>query len=71
MLLRRSVQLAWYQRWLCILSVSAQMALAETLLAPLSPHVSEFDSPEPFLGDVLVDYARCEPPTFSRLPLRG
>ena len=70
-LLRRSAALAWHRRWLSHLSVAAQLALAETLLAPLSPHLSEFDAAEPFLGDILVDHARGEPPVFSRLPLRG
>ena len=70
-LLQRSVALAWHQRWLSFLSVATQTALAETLIAPLSPHLSEYDTPVPFLGDVLVDYARIDPPVFSRLPLRG
>ena len=49
-LLRRSAALAWHRRWLSHLSVAAQLALAETLVAPLSPHLSAFDAVEPFLG---------------------
>ena len=70
-LLRGSAALAWHQRWLTFLPVAAQMALAETLLAPLSPHLSELDAAEPCLGQILADHARAEPPGFSRLPLRG
>ena len=70
-LLKRSVALAWHQRWLSFLSVAVQTAFAETLLLPLGSHLSDYYTLEPFLGDVLVEYARIEPPVFSRLPLRG
>ena len=67
-LLRRSAQVAWYQRWIRILSVAAQTALVETLLRPSSPHLSEQDGTPPDLSDVLcVDR---EAPSFSRLPPR-
>ena len=64
-LLRRPAALAWHRRWIPHLSVAAQLALAETLLAPLSPHPSELNAAEPFLGDILVDHARGDPPPRS------
>ena len=38
-LLRRSAQLAWYQRWIRMLSVASQTSLAEALTRPVSPHL--------------------------------
>ena len=56
--------------WLGMLSVAAQTALAETLLAPTSPHLTEIDGEVPYLGDVLTTLPEMDPPGFSRLPLR-
>ena len=67
-LLRRSAQLAWYQRWIRMLSVAAQNALAETLLRPASPHLTELDGDTPDLSEVLCVDREC--PAFSRLPPR-
>ena len=53
-----------------MLSVAAQTALADTLRAPLSPHVTETDGDTPFLGEVLVQSPEQDAPDFSRLPLR-
>ena len=69
-LLRLTAALAWHRRWMCMLSVAAQTALAETLLAPCSPHLSERDGEVPDLGDVLAGGRDIEGPSFSRLPLR-
>ena len=69
-LLRRSATLAWHRRWMGLLSVAAQTALAESLLAPTSPHLTEIDADPPALGDLLVDHRDAEPPEISRLPLR-
>ena len=68
LLLRRSAKLAWYQRWIRMLSVAAQTALAETLTSPSSPHLTELDGDPPDLSDVLCLDREC--PTFSRLPPR-
>ena len=69
-LLQRSAQLAWHRRWLGLLSVAAQTALAETLLRPGSPHLQERDAAEPQLGDLFAEVLAA-PPAASRLPLRG
>ena len=69
-LLRGTTLLAWHRRWLSMLSVAAQTALAETLLAPTSPHLTELDGAMPHLGDVLTMLPELDPPEFSRLPLR-
>ena len=61
-------QLAWYQRWIRMLSVAAQNALAETLLRPASPHLTELDGDTPDLSEVLCVDREC--PAFSRLPPR-
>ena len=70
-LLRRSASLAWLRRWGCLLSVAAQTALAETLLAPGSPHLTEVDGEAPPLGDLLAlgcAQGGPEPRAPSRLP---
>ncbi len=36
------------------MSVEAQTAVAETLLAPGSPHLTELDGTEPSVGELLV-----------------
>jgi len=59
-LLRRSATVAWGRRWLSLLSVAAQTAVAETLQSPGSPHLSELDGAEPPLGDLLA--LGCEQP---------
>ena len=69
-LLRLTAALAWHRRWMCMLSVAAQTALAGALLAPCSPHLSEMDGEVPDLGDVLAGGRDIEGPSFSRLPLR-
>ena len=53
-----------------MLSVAEQTALAETLIAPMSAHLSDMDGDQPPLGDVLAADRDIEPPSFSRLPLR-
>ena len=68
LLLRRSAKLAWYQRWIRMLSVAAQSALAETLKSPSSLHITELDRDSPDLSDVLCLDREC--PTLSRLPPR-
>ena len=40
-LLRRSAALAWHRRWMGLLSVAAQTALAESILHPGSPQLTE------------------------------
>ncbi len=67
-LLRRSAQLAWYQRWIRTLSVAAQNAIAVTLLGPASPHVTELDGDTADSSEVLCVNREC--PAFSRLPPR-
>ena len=71
LLLQRSALLAWQRRWMNLVSVAAQTALAETLVTPGSSHLTEIDGYSPDLADVL-HAARTElQPTASRLPLRG
>jgi len=67
-LLRRSAQLAWYQRWIRMLSVASQTALAEALTRPVSPHYTEMDGDTPDLSDILC--MDREGPSISRLPPR-
>ncbi len=56
-LLRRSAALAWHRRWMILLSVAAQTALAETLLAPASPHLTELvGDPPPSLGNAASSF---------------
>ena len=69
-LLRRSASLAWHRRWSTMLSVAAQRALAEPLLAPGSPHLSEVVVAEPPLGELLAGPIAADPAGPSRLPLR-
>ena len=69
-LLRRSACLAWHRRWLSLLSVAAQKAIAETLLRPGCPHLEERDALEPALGELLPSERLAESPEVSRLPLR-
>lgn len=66
--LRRSARLAWCRRWIRMLSVAAQNALAETLTKPSSPHLTELDGDTPELSDVLCADRECL--SFSRLPPR-
>ena len=66
-LLRRSAALAWHRRWVCLLSVAAQTALAESLLGP-SLTCSEWEVDMPPLGDLLAEYRDVDPPSCSRLP---
>ena len=66
--LRLSVRTAWQNRWLNILSVAAQTAVSETLLAPGSPHLTEIDGDEPPVGELLA--LDVEAPVFSRMPMR-
>ena len=42
-LLRQSIRMAWHRRWLGLLSVAAQTALADSLLKPEGPHRWEID----------------------------
>ena len=70
-LLRRAAALGWHRRWTCLLSVTAQRALAQTLLEPGatvplgSPGVNE-----PNLGEVLQETGSAPGARASRLPLR-
>ena len=66
-LLRSSAALAWHRRWLSLLSVAAQVALAETLVAPGCPHLTELGAEPPPLGDLLAEQRGLEPPPASRL----
>ena len=68
-LLRRSATQAWHRRWSCILSVAAQTAVAETMMAPGSSHLAEVELGEPALGDLLSGWSGRDPPVPSRLPL--
>ncbi len=51
-----------------MLSVAAQNALAETLLMPQSPHLTELDGDTPDLSEAWCIDREC--PAFSRLPPR-
>ena len=66
-LLRKSAQLAWSSRWMGLLSVAAQRALARTLLELPVDEVG-VDGEDPFLEDVLHETRLVEPPLPSRLP---
>ena len=68
-LLQRSVQFAWHSRWLNLLSITVQVAVAESLLRPGTTSTAERDGPCPHLLEPLVDRS-LDPPSFSRLPLR-
>ena len=65
-IMRRSAQLAWSSRWLGLVSVAAQRALARTLLELPVDEVGA-DGEDPFLEDVLHEARLSEPPTLSRL----
>ena len=53
-LLRRSAVSAWRRRWETLLSVAARTALAETILLPGSPHLTERNGDAPPVGDLLA-----------------
>ena len=68
-LLRRAAALGWLRRWTCLLSVTAQRALASTLLEPTATvplGTPGFDEPD--LAEVLQDVSVGL--SASRLPLR-
>ena len=65
-LLHRSVQFAWHNRWLNLLSVATQTVLAESLLRPGSVNTSERDGPCPSLLELFTDRS-LEDVDFSRL----
>ena len=66
-IIRKSVQIAYTQRWTGLLSVAAQRAFAATLLEqPLNSASTEGEE-EPFLEDVLLDARLVETPAPSRL----
>ena len=54
-LLRRSVQMAWRRRWLGMLSIAAQTALAESLLRPDGRNRTELDGAMPLISELLGD----------------
>ena len=66
--LRASVQNALQHRWWAILSVSAQMALARTLMDTPQVEGAGEDITLPSLVDLMHDAAYMEGPTTSRLP---
>ena len=67
--LQKSAALAWGRRWINMLSVAAQAALAETLVAPGSNHLTEIDGDAPEIADLLLDDGP-PAPSASRRPLR-
>ncbi len=68
-ILRRSVQLAYMQRWTGLLAIAAHRAFANTLLE-LPVDESAVDGEEVWLEDVLREARLSEAPTPSRLPAR-
>ena len=67
--LRRAAAQAWYRRWLSLLSVAAQKALAATLLEPRGMVSHGGAGHEVHLADVLQGVGALG--GVSRLPLRG
>ena len=68
LMLRRSAALAWHRRWLCIVSVAAQGAIAASLAEPAALQTSCMPEPELELAEVFGGQRL--PPAGSRLPLR-
>ena len=66
-ILRRSLQLAYQQRWTGLLAVAAQRALASTLLE-LPVDEAAADGEEVWVEEVLREARLLEPPMPSRLP---
>ena len=66
--LQRRARLAWHRRWLSMVSVAVQVAVAESLLEPMSHHRTELDSITPLFSDLP---GRDAVVPCSRLPLRG
>ena len=67
-LLRKSASYAWHRRWLCLVSIAAQSALAASLAEPAALLTAAAPEEEPSLEEVL---GSCRmPPAQSRLPLR-
>ncbi len=66
-LLRRRAKSAWQRRWLGMLSVSIQVAVAESLLDPTNDTRTEVNGWAPAFSELP---ARGEAPARSRLPLR-
>ena len=68
-LLRKAAGQGWHRRWTCLLSVTAQRALASTLLDPGAPlPLGPAGEDEPALAEVLQQAGAEASP--SRLPLR-
>ena len=65
--MRRSLQLAYQQRWTGLLAVAAQRALASTLLE-LPVDEAAADGEEVWVEEVLREARLLEPPMPSRLP---
>ena len=67
-LLRKSAQHAWHRRWLCIISIAAQSALAASLAEPTALWRAGQQGNEPAEAEVLC--AGLAAMARSRLPLR-
>ena len=62
-----SVAAGWFRRWLGIMACAAQRALAVSLLSLPASRAHCLDGHTPFLGGLLADDRRAEPPSVSRL----
>ena len=67
-LLQRRTALAWQKRWLAMITVTMQVATAESLLQPTSEHRAEIDEALPSSSE-LSGHEDCG--ALSHLPLRG
>ena len=69
--LRRAAEFAWHARWWSLLSVSAQRAVAASLLAVEGKEFFPMADFAPTSGDVVADARYEVGPVISRLPLRN
>ena len=66
-LLARRAQYMWHRRWLIMIAVAVQNAVAESILEPCSSHRTEMDGPAPLWSEI---GGRDVLGAGSRLPLR-
>ena len=69
--LQRAVEFAYVSRWWALLSVSAQIAFAESLFTTDPVSIQPTFAYEPQTSTVVLDCRDDIGPAFSRLPLRG
>ena len=70
-LLRRSVEMAFFNRWTAILAVAAHSAFAASLVEPCMASCHGLNGVAPTLASLFDYEMHLECPAVSRLPLRG